>query len=222
MMIINRTFNWLLNPETYGPTSFTVKLFFLTAILSLTLLQGIITVFIIIIKGEGIDWYYLQVLSTFIFCSIFLFIRPMIRSLLRMTELKKEFLKNTLIETLLFSSSELDIKNVMVNGNISEDLKKDLLNHDIFLSQNISITEIQDGKWLIIDENRKLRFIAKKEDNKLKIYIHTLAYPQIAKKIHRRVICMCFSIVILLGCITAIILSISQPSILLSVLFPEH
>lgn len=88
--MVKKTLDWMLNPDTYGPVPFITKVFAVLVILVVTFIEGMVSVATALITGEGVVWYLLLVTSTLVYCIMVFLSRPVIRSLLRLSELTQQ------------------------------------------------------------------------------------------------------------------------------------
>ena len=96
MKRINQALRWLLNPNTYGPTSFITKLIMFVTVLTVILIQLGFSAIIAIIRREETSSLYLHITWTSFFCVFFVLLKPVARWLLKMREITDEILNFTL------------------------------------------------------------------------------------------------------------------------------
>lgn len=93
--MINKALDWLLDPDTYGPIPFIMKAFMALSILVVIFVEGMVSVAVALVTGRGVEWYLLLVTWTLVYCSLLFISRPVIRSLLRMSECTQIILDST-------------------------------------------------------------------------------------------------------------------------------
>ena len=72
---------------------------------------------------------------------------------------------------LVLFSIDGELEEELNKGIVPEELKNMFETEGISFSENITITKEKDGKWVIIDEEKKNTYIVRKENGKLNIYL---------------------------------------------------